>query len=296
MIALYKLGFDTERYTAMKKAAGYLMSCQAKGGNGSLLGGGKDSTGAYRTWRWASDNSYAYQALKAAETWAIMAHEARFALYCSRAAKRIVNGINKTLYIRDRDDPDFGVWRRVVDENDLPVDPLLHDWINYAPQMLDLPCRGVNNPRVGEWIHRVLQDPSGACVWNDAMEKQRKSPGYSFQASLCWQDMRQSGYYINALNWALESSLWMNEPRCDSIAGGWIDWTGGVNPDNTPARAACWQRFIDTSFYAIAAYNGGYNFRIMPGFLRISYSNPRNSSGFVPCYLQLAFPDTEADN
>ena len=136
---------------------------------------------------------------------------------------------------------------------------------------------------------------SGACVWNDGAESRRRSPGYSFQASLCWQDMQQSGYYINALNWALDSGLWMNQPLCDSVAGGWIDWSQ-INSDGEETRADCWQRFIDTSFYAIAAYNGGYDFNVVPSFLRISYSNPRNSSGPVPCYLQLKFPDTEHDN
>ena len=61
--------------------------------------------------------------------------------------RKIIAGINKILFIKDRDNPDFGVWYRVVDKDNIPVDPLLHDWINYAPQMLDLPCRGVNNPQ-----------------------------------------------------------------------------------------------------------------------------------------------------
>jgi hypothetical protein len=295
MIAFYKLGFDQARYSAMKKAARYLMSCQANGGNGTLLGGGKDSKGVYRTWRWASDNAYAYQALKAAETWAIMTGDVRFALHCNQFSRKIIAGINKFLFIKDRDNPDFGVWYRVVDKDNIPVDPLSHDWINYAPQMLDLPCLGVNNPRVGEWIHSVLQDSLGACVWNDGAESKRRSPGFSFQASLCWQDMQQSGYYISALNWALDSGLWMNQPVCDSIAGGWIDWSQ-INSEGAETRADCWQRFIDTSFYAIAAYNGGYDFNVVPSFLRLSYSNPRNSSGTAGCYLQLKFPDIEKDN
>jgi hypothetical protein len=294
MIAFYKLGFDQARYPSMKKAARYLISCQANGGNRLLLGGGKDSKGQYRTWRWASDNAYAFQALKAAETWAIIAGDFRLALHYSKAAQGIITGINKILFISDRDNPDFGVWYRVVDQDDMPVDPLFHDWINYAPQMLDVPCRGVNNPRVGEWIHRTLQQAPGACVWNDGAERSRRSPGYSFQASLCWQDMRQSGFYIEALNWALDSGLWMNKPVCDSVVGGWIDWSQG-NSDGTETIAACWERFIDTSFYAIAAYNGGYDFRVVPGFLRLSYSNPRNSPGSIPCYLQLKFPDTQDD-
>lgn len=292
MIAFYKLGFDAQRYAAMKRAAQYLMACQKNGGNGLLIGGGKDAQGGFRSWRWASDNSYAYQALKAAETWAVMSGEVRFALYCSRAAARIIKGIDTILYIRNRDNPDFGVWHRVVDENNMPAGPLCHDWVNYAPQMLDLPCLGVGNPRVGEWIHRTLQDNSGACVWNDGAEITRRSPGYSFQASLCWQDLHQSAYYISALNWALDSGLWLNQPSCDAIAGGWIDWAQ-LNSDGSIVYAECWQRFIDTSFYAIAAYNGGYDFRVIPGFLRMCYSNPRKSGGAVPCYLQLRFPDAE---
>jgi hypothetical protein len=107
--------------------------------------------------------------------------------------------------------------------------------------------------------------------------------------------MLQSRYYIDALNWALESGLWMNGPLCDSIAGGWIDWSQ-INPDETETKAQCGQRSIQTSFYAIAAYNGGYDFSVVPNFLRISYSNPRNPSGSVPCYLQLKFPETLTDN
>jgi hypothetical protein len=283
MIAFYKLGFDQARYLSMKKAGLYLISCQKKGGNGLLLGGGKDDKGEYRTWRWASDNSYAYQALKAAETWAVVSGDFRFALHCSSAAAKITSGINKILYIRDRDNPDFGVWRRVVDGSNVPVDPDLHDWINYAPQMLDLPCLGVNNPRVGEWIHKTLSGQS------------RRSPGYTFQASLCWQDMAQSSYYIDGLNWALESGLWMNRPECDSVAGGWIDWSE-IDVNGNESRAQCHERFIDTSFYAIAAYNGGYDFRVVPDMLRMSYSKPGSSSGSVPCYIQLKFPESETDN
>jgi hypothetical protein len=44
------------------------------------------------------------------------------------------------------------------------------------------------------------------------------------------------------------------------VAGGWIDW---VELEPTVGRQADrWQRFIDTSFYAIAAFNGGYDFRV----------------------------------
>lgn len=259
MIALYKLGYNPKRWLPMKKAADYLISCQKQGGDGYLLGGGKDADGNYRSWRWTSDNSYSYQALKAAFAWAIINRDYSFAKDCVYAARRIIRGINSTLYIDNPNDPDYGVWYRVVDEYNHPQDASYHDWINYAPQMLDLPAYGVNHPRVGRWIHNKLQKEDGACVWDDGYFQDRKSPGFSFQATLCWRDLKQSRYYAPALDWALNSGLWQTTPDDNGVRGGWIDWieAGGE-------CAQQWERFIDTSFYAIAAYSGGYNFRIFP--------------------------------
>ncbi|UCB56525.1 MAG: right-handed parallel beta-helix repeat-containing protein [Candidatus Omnitrophota bacterium] len=260
MIAFYKLGYREDRYDSMKKGAGYLISCQElenKGGNDDgLLGGGKDASGIYRFWRWASDNAYAYQALKAAQKWAMIKGDTDFSEVCDYAAKRIIEGIDEYLYIDDPESSDFGVWHGKIDENGIPKDPGLHEWINYAPQMLDLPCRGVNSEEVGEWIHNTLQKEDGAVVWNDGAEENRKSPGFSFQASLCWLDIGQESYLNSALTWAKESGLWQTVPDGNGITGSWIDWTeDGVNAD-------WWLRFIDTSFYSIAAYNGGYDFNV----------------------------------
>ncbi len=285
MIALAKLGFAQSRYQAMKRGAQYLMDCQKNGGNGFLLGGGKDGSGVYRDWRWASDNAYAYQALKAAEVWAVTAGEIKSALFFARSARKILKGIDTTLYINNPYDPDYGVWHRAVDEKDQPVDVMSHDWINYAPQMLDLPCRGVNNPRVGEWIHRTLQKEDGACVWDDNRFSGRRSPGYSFQAALCWRDLEQAQYYYPALQWALGSGLWRSASLDENnVRGGWVDWKADESD-----QASWWERFIDTSFYAIAAFNGGYDFSVVPGFIRIRYTNPAQSSGGGGCYLQLRF-------
>lgn len=259
MIALYKLGYKKERYLNMRNAARYLMECQKNGGNGYLLGGGKDPDGVFRNWRWASDNSYAYQALKAAELWAFLSKDYPFARICSSAARKILYGINNTLRVKDPIHPDYGVWYRVVDENNQPIDPWYHDWINYAPQMLDVPATGVNKTIVGDWIHTKLQKDDGACVWDDSMYINRKSPGYSFQATLCWRDLSQPNYYELALHWALGSGLWQIEPDANGIQGGWIDWV-----EEGGSTASWWERFIDTSFYAIAAYNGGFNFSIIP--------------------------------
>ncbi|MCX5707591.1 MAG: hypothetical protein NTY14_01200 [Candidatus Omnitrophica bacterium] len=283
LIAFYKLGFDPGRYLAMKKGAMYLMSCQKHGGDGFLLGAGKDSEGNYRVWRWATDNSYAYQALKAAEVWALNSNDYRFALSCAAASRKILKGINSTLYIKNPYDPDFGVWRRVVDGTNQQVDPQNHDWINYAPQMLNVPCLGVGRARVGKWIHDKFQKSDGACVWDDYANTDRESPGFSFQAVLSWRSLSQSEFYLPALNWALASGLWQVDLDDNGVAGGWIDWIEA----QAKQPAEWWNRFIDTSFYSIAAYNGGYDFSIVPSWLRIGYADPKQNADTIPCYLKL---------
>lgn len=260
MMAFYKLGFKQSRYDSMKKGAQYLISCQdpinKKGINDGLLGGGKNSAGLYESWRWASDNAYAYWALKAAEYWAIKmlsagdSRELRFAIRCHLQSLRILSGINWVLRIKNRRSPDYGVWYVAVDQQHQSQAPSGKEWINYAPQMLDLPVIGVGRKIVGDWIHKNLQKEDGACVWNTLdWGKNKKSPGYSFQATLCWLDLKQKTYADAATNWALNSGLWYP-------SGGWIDWIENGQP------APDWQRFIDTSFYSIAAFSGGYDFRI----------------------------------
>jgi hypothetical protein len=283
MIAFYKLGYVPARYLAMKKGAIYLMSCQKNGGDGDLLGAGKDNAGNYRSWRWASDNSYAYQALKGAEVWGLLNNDYRFALSCAAASRKVLKGIDNTLYIKNPYDPDYGVWYRVVDEKNQPIDPQNHDWINYAPQMLNVPCRGAGRVRVGKWVHNKFQKSDGACVWDDYANTGRESPGFSFQAVLCWRSLAQPEFYIPALNWALDSGLWQVDPDLNSLPGGWIDWQEPA----TKLRSNWWERFIDTSFYSIAAYNGGYDFSVVPAFLRIGYDNPKRSNDSIPCYLKL---------
>ena len=259
MMAFYRLGFKVSRYAAMKHGAQFLLACQDpanKGGNDDgLLGGGKDAQGQFATWRWASDNAFAYQALKAAQAWATAQGDSAFADQCDRAASRIIQGINEVLYVADRNDPDYGVWRRVVDHVGQPVDPAFHELINYAPQMLDLPARGVGSSLVGDWIHRTLQQSDGACVWDDGAFRTRKSPGFSFQASLAWLDLGQTAFADAAKDWAEHSGLWQTTLDPNGVQGGWIDWR------EDGQQADWWLRFIDTSFYAIAVFNGGYDFR-----------------------------------
>lgn len=261
MMALDKLGYSPERWAAMKKGADFLLKMQdpaVKGGaDDGLIGGGIQADGVtYHTWRWASDNSFAYLALKDAAEWAKRAGDKKLAKKYDSSAERILDGINRVLYVSDRNDPDFGVWRRAIDENGVPQETQYREWINYAPQMLDLPARGVGNKRVGEWIHKYLQKEDGSVVWdNGGPNSDRQSPGFSFQASLVWLDLGQKKYADLAVQWAVNSGLLQLMPDEHGVTGGWIDWI----ENGTPAPE--WQRFIDTSFYATSVFLGGYDFR-----------------------------------
>ena len=264
MMALHALGYRSNRYTAMKRGAQFLMACQnpfnKAGTDDGLIAGGKDALKNWQTWRWTSDNAFGYQALRAAESWAMAAGDAAFAGECRTAAERVLAGINAKLYVTSSGDPDAGVWRRAVDRYDVPQEATRHEWINYAPQMLDVPAQGVGAAAVGEWIHRVLQQSDGALVWDDTYFTARRSPGFSFQAALTWLDLGQSAYANTAVAWAEGSGLWQTTPDQRGIAGGWIDWI------ENGTTAPFWQRFIDTSFYTIATALGRYDFRIATDF------------------------------
>jgi hypothetical protein len=254
MIAMNKLGYQAGRYNAMVKGAEFLLKLQSRsckqGKDDGLLGAGLDAQGRCQTWRWSSDNAYGYQALKAASRWARLAGDATRRRRYDAAAARVLKGINTVLK-----DPASAVWRVAVDAQNIPVSRP-HEWINYAPQMLDVPAAGVGSPAVGEWINQVLvNQATGGAVWDDGSEADRLSPGYSFQASLVWLDLGQTAYRDRAWQWVNASGLHQTTADANGIAGGWIDWkeTGG-------AQAQWWERFIDTSFYHIAVSEGGYDF------------------------------------
>ncbi|MFH1460598.1 MAG: PEP-CTERM sorting domain-containing protein [Candidatus Omnitrophota bacterium] len=260
MIAFDKLGnFTTDRYESMKKGAQFILDCQNvsnKGGlDDGLVAGGKNAQGAYHSWRWASDNSFAYQALQATAAWATHAGDLTYAQNIENAAQRILAGIQNNLWVGDH-------WQRVIDANgNLILAENKSDWISYAPVMLDLPVsqQGVNPEIIGEWIKQTLQTQDGAVVWDDQDHSDRKSPGYSFQAMLVWLDNLQAEYAQDAAFWAENSGLWQKSPDSNGVSGGWIDWVDdtGIAPQ--------WQRFIDTSSYyimcqGIGDIRAGYDF------------------------------------
>ncbi|MDD5020008.1 MAG: PEP-CTERM sorting domain-containing protein [Candidatus Omnitrophica bacterium] len=249
MMALDKLGYDPARYAAMKKGAEFLMNTQNvayKGGqDDGLVAGGKNEDGEYHTWRWASDNAYAYQAFKAASAWAAANGDTAFAVQAGQAADKVAEGINLVLFSAEGTH-----WVRVIDKDGIPVAGQDYaDWISYAPLMLDVPLTGGISDDVSEWIHETLQKTNGALAWDDAAESDRMSPGYSFQAALVWLDADKLGYVDSAVAWAEDSGLW----NLDS--GGWVDWL-----EESGGSAQGWERFIDTSAYYIMIKNNGYDF------------------------------------
>ena len=254
MLALYRYGATPSRIDAMLAGADYLIACADpanKGGaDDGLVAGGLGADGLFQSERWASDNAFAYQALRAASRWAWDAGDlARAAGYASAAA-RILDGIDQSLR-----DPASGVWRRVVDGDGVPLAGAA-DWIDYAPAMLDLPAVGVRAQAVGSWIADTLQGADGAVRWNDGAQFGRRSPGFSLQASLVWFDLVQQPYLDAAFGWLYGSSLYAARSLPDEhgIVGGWVDW------EEDGAAAPAWQRFVDTEFYWVAGLLGGYDF------------------------------------
>jgi hypothetical protein len=273
MMALHRLGYDPNRYAAMKHGAEYLLACQDpdnKGGNDDgLLGGGKDAHGQWRTWRWTHDNAYAYWALMAAQHWAAIEGDIAFHDQAAASAQRVLQGMNQ--YLKDPASP---VWFIAVDENDIPLknphlpclpatDPDYPSWIQYSPQMLEVPLTGLNSPSVGNWIYQNFTPADGSCVGClgytcDPDRRLRKYPGFAFQAALSWFDTGHPDYANAAIAWAETSGLWQTTPDPNGITGGFIDWIEIQPVPGLTARV--WERYIDTSFYAIASWNNGYDF------------------------------------
>ncbi len=87
----------------------------------------------------------------------------------------------------------------------------------------------------------------------------RKYPGFALQAALSWFDTGHTANADAAIAWAETSGLWRATPDpVNHVKGGFVDWievtpAPGLTPD-------VWDRYIDTSFYAIASWSNGYDF------------------------------------
>jgi len=300
MIALYKLNesnrpeTNNNRYRAMMNGAKYLMDCQnssnSKKSDSRLLCGGKNKTGNFSNDSWTHDNAYAYWALRAAKAWADDRGHLKNSSEFNNSSQRILDGINQVLY-----DNSTGVWQIGIDENGKPFnnaelscvngrDRIRPSWIQYSPQMLGLPVEGANSPKISAWIYKNFANNSAyigslktGCVGckeyycedrperycNKSSNGYRIFPGYAFQAAITWLGMKNdtdAAYAKSAISWAEESGLWQNMPDHNNVTGGWIDW---IEVDPHFGRTEDWyNRYIDTSFYAIACWSGGYDFRI----------------------------------
>lgn len=252
MLAYYKYGYIPSLYQSMQRGADYLLSCanvtNKTGNDDGLVCGGKNFSGSYYTDRWTSDNSYAYQALRAAEKWALIQGDANRALNLNRAAGQIITGIENYLL-----DPVNSFFYRRINAIGNP-DNSVTDWINYSPVMLDLPLFESNNQYAGQWIHNNLQGADGAVRWNTVSDYEKRSPGFSFQAGLVWSDLEQVDYYAASEDWVYGSGLWKTMFDSNGVIGGWVDWKTTTN------QANWWERFIDTEFYWMAYLNSGYDF------------------------------------
>jgi len=268
MLAFHKLGYRHEWYDAVKKGAQYLLDCQKpenKGGiDDGLLGGGKDPFGQYLGWRWTHDNAFAYLALMAAQRWANVEGDSLAGAAFSGGAGRVLAGINRYLH-----DPGSGVWQIAVDQSGTPLKnphlpcldasaPTYPSWIQYAPQMLDLPVAGATPSRIGDWIRSNFGDQGAIGYTCDDGLRTRKYPGFAFQACLVWLDSGQADYCAAALDWAEKSGLYQDSPDQNGVTGGWVDWIESAPEQGK--RADWWLRFIDTSFYVTTAWSGGYDF------------------------------------
>jgi hypothetical protein len=302
MIALFKLSesnrpeINYSRYKAMMNGATYLMECQnsiSKSDSRLLFGGkerDKNDTEIFSNDSWTHDNAYAYWALRAAKAWADDRGDLKNSSDFNNSSQRILDGINQVLY-----DNSTGVWQIGINKTGISlnnaypygrpgIDGPNSSWIQYSPQMLGLPVEGANSPTISAWIYKNFANDGTSigclktgCIGckeyyyveskdkkcDESSNGKRIYPGLAFQAAITWLGMKNAtdtAYARSAVSWAEESGLWQNRPDHNNVTGGWIDW---IEIEPNFAQTADWyKRYIDTSFYAIACWSGGYDFRI----------------------------------
>jgi len=204
------------------------------GADDGLIGGGVDATGVPLTDRWTSDNSFAVRAFDAAGDTA--------------ARDRVIAGITAHLLSGDH-------WVQKIDAAGTPTDGT-YGWINFAPAFLTLAGFGVTYPAgLADGMRTRLQESAGpnAGAVREFQDGPKYMPGIGFQASIAWNALGHTAEVAAHTAWAQgPSGLWTTTADGNGDNGGWVDWTltaGG-------STANWWERFIDTSAYAIMAANG----------------------------------------
>lgn len=259
IVAISKFGYDPTLYEDIVLAADYLLSLQniqnKTGNDDGLICKGLASDGNYITDRWVLDNAWAYHAFVAAANWASNQNDIVKSIAYNTAAQNIIQGINS--YMKNGD-----VWEAIIDANGNPkCNPdvpsqycAFPTWMDYAPQIFDLPVNGLNDISVGEYIEDEFLHGSNGIIGfanSNGQLSSRLYPRHAFYALLSWQDIGSNRNITATLAWTNNTSL------KNSTDGGWIDWFElSPNNGNTPQDS---ERIIDTSALAILFYSG-YNF------------------------------------
>lgn len=256
IIFLNKLGYESTRAKTLIWGGQHLLtvvSVQNKGGlDDGLACAGRDAKSAFSKNRWISDNVLVYHALNISTAWAETEKDTTNATDFRNATTRLLAGI-KTSFL----DSSMTRWKRVIDPNgiELSDSAMTVDWMSYSPAIFNLPLGDVSIHAVGESMHQNLQIDSGAVVWDNAGNRSKQSPLYSFQANLVWKQSGQCQYANSAFNWAVNSGLWQQTPDAKGITGGWIDWS-----EQSGNRAVT--RSVATSAFVILNASSNFTFSL----------------------------------
>lgn len=256
IIFLNKLGYQSARAKTLIWGGQYILTVQSVQNKGGLDDGlvceGRDATTAFSKNRWISDNVLAYHALNISATWAETAKDTASATEFRNTATRLLAGI-KTSFL----DSSMTHWKRVIDPNgiELSDSAMTIDWISYSPAIFNLPLGDVSINTVGESMHQNLQINNGAVAWDNASNRSKQSPLYTFQANLVWKKSGQCQYANSAFNWAMGSGLWQKTPDAKGITGGWIDWS-------EPSGNRAVTRSVATSTFAILNASNNFTFSL----------------------------------
>lgn len=112
--------------------------------------------------------------------------------------------------------------------------------------------------RIIDGINRFMKMPDSP-VWYQAIDEWG---GPQYPKPIDWIQYAPVMLNIPVTRDLIQAGSWIHnvfqQPDGNGVKGGFIDWME-ISP-RYRAAAEYWQRFIDTSFYAIAVLTGGYSF------------------------------------
>ncbi|WP_434384776.1 hypothetical protein [Melittangium boletus] len=222
---------------------------------------------------WTVDRSYAVAAFRAFSHWATAVGDAGTATYYANRANTLAGWLVAAQdpgawgnYFAYLDGGGKGVYNGGVDQTGFaPYEFSARDpGEAYAKKLADWWETGTayNNEPLSIASGRYA---GGVHQWTPAVGRDTKVyPGSALQlADAEWKIARATGNYhdlyaaawkhynfaLSALGAGTGSGCWVNNGSVDGVVGGFVDWVDTANG----ARPAAWQRFVDTSAYAIIA-------------------------------------------